>query len=187
MRDAEIFRTLERQIQGTLRASANSCGLEVMVPDLKNNVESAIVGLLARNRRIEDYYKKVAIGNSSLPSGLDSADSALFTEIGTNYHRDATSQCTNTTPYESLSASGLQAIAMKGKYNQSSLDEWKKAIDLITGKNSNSREYQALQARLLSAELSRQGVTAGARDIMLKKLSCIQAASSKNADENEIG
>ena len=89
MRDGDIFRQIEVQIQNSLKKSVNTCTLD---SDMGNGVspKSILSQLLQQNRRIEDYYKAVALGNPTPPTNMSPADSELYADLASNYSKDAT-------------------------------------------------------------------------------------------------
>ena len=185
MRDGMIFRQIEVQIQNALKKSVNTCTLDA---DMGNGVspKNILSQLLQHNRSVEDYYKSVALGNPIPPSEMSPADASLYADLASHYSKEATKSCRNQYDWESLQSMYMTKLAQAGKKTSSGLTNWKEAINLFAGRDTSSTKYKALQARVMTAELARQGVSMAAKDMMLSRLTCVQNKTQKDSTVEEI-
>ncbi len=185
MRDGDIFRQIEVQIQNSLKKSVNTCTLD---SDMGNGVspKGILSQLLQQNRKIEDYYKSVALGNPTPPTNMNPADASLYADLAGYYSKEATKSCKNQYDWESLQSMFMTKLAQAGKKTSNGLTNWKEAIDLFAGRDTSSTKYKALQARVMTAELARQGVSMAAKDMMLSRLTCVQNKTQKDSTVEEI-
>ena len=185
IRQWQVIHDLEDRISSTIKMVASTCNLDTPVPTIDGRpARSILKDLLIYNRKLEYYFKTVAVGSISYPDGV-SSDDTLFVTIASNYSPWATSSCKNEFGFEEIVSKLSKEIDKNWKFNGSALDGWKKAITLFGGENSNTLEYQELQKKLLTQELARQGVSQTAQDIMLGNLSCFQRNTNKESTVEE--
>ena len=80
----------------------------------------------------------------------------------------------------------MSGVVQAGKKTSNGLTNWKEAIDLFAGRDTSSTKYKALQARVMTAELARQGVSMAAKDMMLSRLTCVQNKTQKDSTVEEV-
>lgn len=180
MRDGEIFRQIEVQIQNALKKAVNTCTLDTPLNG-GVSIKDTLGQLLQHNRKVEDYYKSVALGNPVPPSDMSPADSELYADLAGYYSKEATKACKNQYDFETLQATFMSGVVQAGKKAEKGLTNWKEAIDLFAGRNTSSTKYKELQTRLMTAELARQGVSSSAKDMMLSRLTCVQNKTQKDS------
>lgn len=121
--------------------------------------EQAMQRILLINRNLESYYKNIALGNTRQPDIQSNEMKALYDEIRDNYSPHATASCKGdgeVGTLEDLMSKIQNRLGQKAKKTENSQNAWNEALDLFAGKGTNTLKYQALQQKLLSAELSRQ-------------------------------
>lgn len=114
MRDGEIFRQIEVQIQNSIRKGANTCTLD-MDMGAGMSVKTLLGNLLQHNRSVEDYFKSAALGNPIPPSEMSPADANLYADLANNYSKAATTSCKNQYDWESAQATFMTKLTQAGK------------------------------------------------------------------------
>lgn len=181
-----IIRDKEKVITSTLRTVANTCNLDTPVADMENQTaESILAEMLARNRRIEKYFKSAAVGEIQLPDGTNELDRPIYEAIASSYTPSMTSGCKNQYEFEEITAKFQEAVDFNFTKIGNSFDSWKKAIAIFRGNISQSEE-QEMKTRLLRQELGKQGMSQAAQSTMLKNLSCFQRDTSKESTMEEL-
>ncbi len=141
-----------------IQSAANACALDVSMsmPGIKGNSPgSALSQLLGNNKKLESYYKNVALGFPN-SSETDPDLVPLFQEIQQNYSPEITASCSSTSGYQELSTKLMKSWEKMTTGIDKSNDNWKQAIALFRGENTQSADYFSLQQRLLAGELARQ-------------------------------
>lgn len=120
--------------------------------------ESVLTDLLVKNKSLESFFRQVALGNPTDP-GNTGLDQELLKEIAFNYSKDATVSCKADSDLAKLGEKAMELwtkISSLAKGTEKKNDDWKIALDLFRGTATN---YNDIQKKLLSEELSRQGMT----------------------------
>lgn len=115
--------------------------------------------IIRTNRALFAYYQDVAIGNPTIPEGIDPSLQALYREIQANYSPAATATCkaaSGIDTFEDLQTKIMERLQRNAKKTNDTQNSWQEAIDLFRGTPKDVAKYKALQSRLLATELARQ-------------------------------
>lgn len=153
----QVIRNLEEQtILPAMKQLGSQCALDRSIDG--GTPESILTDLLVKNKSLESFFRQVALGDPTLPSGTG-LDTKLLEEIRDNYSKDVTVSCKGDSGLANLMEKGAELMKwitdFSGKTAKMN-DDWKIALDLFRGTATN---YNDIQKKLLSEELSRQGMT----------------------------
>ncbi len=174
-----VLRNLETSIINTLKSVSSVCALGVSYQD--GTFESALTAMLMKNKKVESYFKSVAVGDTR---NIDNINASLAWEIAANYTPEMTKSCKDTSNIADNVGKLLERIQNFGKKTEDSDKNWKEAIALFRW-GSNTQNYNNLQKSLLNNELSRQWLSHRAISLMIGNLTCSQNKSSQNDTEEE--
>lgn len=141
-----------------IQSATNACALDISmnINGIAGNTPgNALSKLLANNKKLEAYYKNVALGFPN-SSETDPTLVPIFQEIQQNYSPEVTASCNSTSGYEELSTKFMKSWEKMTTGIDASNQNWKDAIALFRGENTQSADYFALQKRLFAGELARQ-------------------------------
>lgn len=175
-RDIKIFDQLEKRVENTATQLANSCGFSGW------NGEK-LVAIAKEIYLLKQLYQQTALGNAPTDFSGISGDKGrnLAAAITQAYSPSQTISCSNnqTKSQKPFSETLKNAFNFWAK-KEDALSTWRKAIALIRGggKWMSATEYAAKQRALLAAELSRQGLSSNAKNVILKNFDCYKAETS---------
>jgi hypothetical protein len=139
-----------------MKQVGSQCALDTSIDG--GTPESILTDLLVKNKSLESFFRQVALGNPTNP-GNTGLDQELLKEIATKYSKGATESCKNDAGLDRLAekvSDLLASITGSAKKTDKQNDDWKIALDLFRGTATN---YNDIQKKLMSEELSRQGMT----------------------------
>ena len=173
----------------SLKNASSTCTLDTVMPG-GSTPKIELSRIIRTNRALFAYYQDVAIGNPTLPDGIETSLLPLYKEIQANYSPDATATCvaaSGVKTFEDLMKKIQDRLGQKWAQTAKAKDSWQEARDLLSGNPKNITKYKQLQERLLATELARQWLTQKARDAMLGKLSCVQAKTTPSDNSLDLG
>jgi hypothetical protein len=185
MRMGQVIRNLEEQtILPAMKQLGSQCALDTSIDG--GTPESVLTDLLVKNKSLESFFRQVALGDPTDP-GNTGLPKDLLDEIAFNYSKDATISCKGDSGLANLMEKGAELMKwitdFSGKTAKMN-DDWKIALDLFRGTATN---YNDIQKKLLSEELSRQGMTKWAADSILTSLDCMQKKTEQWASPEDWG
>lgn len=166
-KNGQIFSKIQRSIiDPTIEFLANRCALN-------ESNETIIVSYIKLNYELESIYKNTAIGTVRNIDTIPEKFLPVAQEIQLKYTPEATKTCKNTYTYEETISKTLDTFSKWTFGIEGAWDNWREAIALFSGK-SITRNYDELKRKLLKQEMSRQGMSKNASDIIVSNLDCVQ-------------
>lgn len=170
-RDERIFETLENRVEMTATQLSQSCGFT-------SENAGKLITITKEIYTLKELYQNTALGNHpSNFDGIRTSNHDIARAITGAYSPQATVSCNNNSQDQKSFSESLKSALNFGASKENALSTWKKAIALIRGGGDgmSPSEYASKQRSLLSAELSRQGLSSNAKKIILQNFDCYKA------------
>lgn len=170
-RDEKIFETLENRVEMTATQLSQSCGFT-------SENAGKLITITKEIYTLKELYQNTALGNHPTNfDGIRESNHDIAVAITQAYNPQATVSCNNNSKDQKSFSESLKSAFNFGASKENALSTWKKAIALIRGGGNgmSPSEYASKQRALLSAELSRQGLSANSKKIILQNFDCYKA------------
>lgn len=185
IRDAKLFDAMDKKIASTAESLARGCKLD-------SATRQKIAILVQENQALASVFKQTAIGQPpAIMSGLRESRREIWEGITQDYTPGATQSCKNV--HEKLNEKTektLQSAIDIGGKTEKALESWRKAIAIFRGEagttGNRPTDYVAMQRRLLSNELSRQGLSRNSKQVILSNFDCFKANTSDKSQISEL-
>lgn len=130
---------------------------------------------------LKRVYQNTAIGSpdNALKSfaGIREENKGVADAITQAYSPEQTVSCVDNSATQQSFTETIKNITNLGAKKEDALSTWRKAIALIQGGGDglSPTEYTSRQRQLLSAELSRQGLSSNAQKVILQNFDCYKS------------
>ena len=173
MRDYDTLNHYRETIEQTYQLVYQSCAQDIVLSsgDLRGyTLSDALKVLLQNHVSVTNYYREVVLGVSDDDrSFVLVGDSAVFrTQMQQFYGHNMQNVCREEDDFFNRIGDAIDRISSLDGVIGDGISQWEDAWNLLN--DSDSAEYRALERQVLSAELSRQGISGRGADIILSNL-----------------